>query len=113
MLGPSLLGFAELLGDHIRAHEYLVHPWPDNSTPATRLTFLTGQNDLRVSIQQHAVPGLLGVRLQPRGQVHAVVDPGVGGALLGAGVAGHHFAERNAYADADADGCLRFSPASS
>ena len=101
MLGPSLLGFAELLGDHIRAHEYLVHPWPDNSTPATRLTFLTGQNDLRVSIQQHAVPVLLAVRLQSRGQVHGVVDAGVSGSLLGAGVGGHHFAGRNAYADAD------------
>ena len=59
------------------------------------------QNGLRVSNQQHAVPVLLGVRLQSRGQVHGVADAGVSGSLLGAGVGGHHFAGRNAYADAD------------
>ena len=111
MLGPSLLGLAEVPGDRIRAHEDRVHLLPANSTPATRLTFLMEQNGLRVSIQQHAVPALLGVRLQSRGQVHGVADAGVSGSLLGAGVGGRHFAGRNAYADADR--LLRFSPAPS
>ncbi len=33
--GP-LAGLAELLGDRIREYEDRAHPWPDNSTPATR-----------------------------------------------------------------------------
>ena len=41
-----LAGLAELLGDRIRAYEDRVHPWPDNSTPATRLAFLMEQHGL-------------------------------------------------------------------
>ena len=44
-----LAGLAELLGDRIREYEDRVHPWPEDSTPATRLAFLMEQHGLRQS----------------------------------------------------------------
>ena len=46
--GP-LGGLADLLGDRIYEYENRVHPWPDTSTPATRLAFLMEQHGLRQS----------------------------------------------------------------
>lgn len=43
----ALSGLADLLGDRIREYEDRAHPWPDNSTPATRLAFLMEQHGLR------------------------------------------------------------------
>mmetsp|Transcript_21119 Transcript_21119/g.81985 ORF Transcript_21119/g.81985 Transcript_21119/m.81985 type:complete len:520 (-) Transcript_21119:321-1880(-) len=54
----------------------------------------------RGGVEQHCVAGQLGVRLQPRGDVHGVADAGVGRAAAGAGVAGHHIAAGHADADA-------------
>ena len=42
-------GLAALLGDRIYEYENRVHPWPDSSTPATRLAFLMEQHGLRQS----------------------------------------------------------------
>ena len=36
-----------LVAERIREYEGRVHPWPDNSTPASRLAFLMGQHGLR------------------------------------------------------------------
>ena len=47
-LGP-LGGLVSLLADRIREYENRVHPWPDSSTPATRLAFLMEQHGLRQS----------------------------------------------------------------
>ena len=44
-----LAGLAELLGVRIREYEDRVHPWPDDSTPASRLAFLMEQHGLRQS----------------------------------------------------------------
>lgn len=44
-----LAGLVALLGDRIREYESRVHPWPNNSTPATRLAFLMEQHGLRQS----------------------------------------------------------------
>ena len=38
-----------LVADRIREYEAAAHPWPDNSTPATRLAFLMEQHGLRQS----------------------------------------------------------------
>lgn len=46
--GP-LSGLAALLGDRIYEYENQVHPWPDASTPVTRLAFLMEQHGLRQS----------------------------------------------------------------
>ncbi|WP_281984412.1 helix-turn-helix domain-containing protein [Azonexus hydrophilus] len=35
-----------LVADRIREYEDRVHPWPDNSTPASRLAFLMGSHGL-------------------------------------------------------------------
>ncbi len=42
-------GLAALLGGRIYEYENRVHPWPDGSTPATRLAFLMEQHGLRQS----------------------------------------------------------------
>lgn len=42
-------GLIELVGGRIRDYEVRVHPWPDNSTPATRLAFLMAQQGLNQS----------------------------------------------------------------
>ncbi|MBK7002779.1 MAG: transcriptional regulator [Burkholderiaceae bacterium] len=44
--GP-LGGLAALLAERIHAYEARVHPWPDSSTPASRLVFLMEQHGLR------------------------------------------------------------------
>ena len=44
-----LAGLMELLADRIRAYEDQKHPWPDHSTPASRLAFLMEQHGLRQS----------------------------------------------------------------
>lgn len=36
-----------LVAERIREYEDRVHPWPDNSTPASRLAFLMEQHGLR------------------------------------------------------------------
>ncbi|MCF8167425.1 MAG: transcriptional regulator [Rhodoferax sp.] len=36
-----------LVAERIREYEGRVHPWPDNSTPASRLAFLMEQHGLR------------------------------------------------------------------
>ena len=46
--GP-LSGLVDLVADRIREYENRVHPWPDTSTPATRLAFLMEQLGLRQS----------------------------------------------------------------
>jgi HTH-type transcriptional regulator/antitoxin HigA len=38
-----------LVADRIREYEAAAYPWPDNSTPATRLAFLMEQHGLRQS----------------------------------------------------------------
>jgi HTH-type transcriptional regulator/antitoxin HigA len=42
-----LSGLVALIADRIRAYEDRAHPWPDTSTPATRLAFLMEQHGLR------------------------------------------------------------------
>lgn len=42
-------GLVDLVADRIREYEDRVHPWPDTSTPATRLAFLMEQHGLRQS----------------------------------------------------------------
>ena len=44
--GP-LSGLVDLVADRVREYEDRVHPWPDTSTPATRLAFLMEQHGLR------------------------------------------------------------------
>lgn len=44
--GP-MSGLVDLVADRIREYEDRVHPWPDTSTPATRLAFLMEQHGLR------------------------------------------------------------------
>jgi HTH-type transcriptional regulator/antitoxin HigA len=44
--GP-LSGLVDLVADRIREYENRAHPWPDTSTPATRLAFLMEQHGLR------------------------------------------------------------------
>ncbi len=44
--GP-LIGLVDLIADRIREYEDRAHPWPDTSTPATRLAFLMEQHGLR------------------------------------------------------------------
>ena len=44
--GP-MAGLLALLADRIRAYEDQKHPWPDHSTPASRLAFLMEQHGLR------------------------------------------------------------------
>ncbi len=44
--GP-MSGLVDLVADRIREYEDRVHPWPDASTPATRLAFLMEQHGLR------------------------------------------------------------------
>jgi HTH-type transcriptional regulator/antitoxin HigA len=44
--GP-LSGLVDLVADRIREYEDRAHPWPDTSTPATRLAFLMEQHGLR------------------------------------------------------------------
>ena len=39
----------DLVADRIREYEDQAHPWPDTSTPATRLAFLMEQHGLRQS----------------------------------------------------------------
>ena len=46
--GP-LAGLMELLADRIRAYEDQTQPWPNHSTPASRLAFLMEQHGLRQS----------------------------------------------------------------
>ena len=46
--GP-MAGLLSLLADRIRAYEDQAHPWPDQSTPASRLGFLMEQHGLRQS----------------------------------------------------------------
>lgn len=46
--GP-LGALVALVADRIRAYEDRVHPWPDSSTPASRLAFLMAQHGLRQS----------------------------------------------------------------
>jgi HTH-type transcriptional regulator/antitoxin HigA len=49
-LDASPLGaLVALIGDRIRAYEDRRHPWPDASTPASRLAFLMTQHGLRQS----------------------------------------------------------------
>jgi HTH-type transcriptional regulator/antitoxin HigA len=40
-------GLLDLVSDRIREYEDRVHPWPDTSTPATRLAFLMDQHNLK------------------------------------------------------------------
>jgi HTH-type transcriptional regulator/antitoxin HigA len=44
--GSPVSGLAALIGDRIYEYENRVHPWPDTSTPATRLAFLMDQHGL-------------------------------------------------------------------
>lgn len=46
--GP-LGALVALIADRIRAYEDRAHPWPDKSTPASRLAFLMSQHGLRQS----------------------------------------------------------------
>lgn len=39
----------DIVAQRIKAYEDRLHPWPDASTPATRLTFLMDQHGLRQS----------------------------------------------------------------
>jgi len=41
-----LNGLVDLVADRIREYEDRAHPWPDTSTPATRLAFLMEQHGL-------------------------------------------------------------------
>jgi HTH-type transcriptional regulator/antitoxin HigA len=43
----ALSGLVDLVADRIREYEDRAHPWPDSSTPATRLAFLMEQHGLR------------------------------------------------------------------
>lgn len=42
-----VFALVDLVADRIREYENRVHPWPDDSTPATRLAFLMEQHGLR------------------------------------------------------------------
>ena len=45
----AMAGLLALLADRIRVYEDQAHPWPDHSTPASRLAFLMQQHGLRQS----------------------------------------------------------------
>ena len=45
----AMAGLLALLADRIRTYEEQAHPWPDHSTPASRLAFLMQQHGLRQS----------------------------------------------------------------
>lgn len=45
----SMGGLVDLVAGRIREYEDRIHPWPDTSTPATRLAFLMEQHGLRQS----------------------------------------------------------------
>lgn len=47
--GSPLAGLLPLLADRIREYEDRVHPWPDNSSPATVLATLMQSHGLRQS----------------------------------------------------------------
>jgi HTH-type transcriptional regulator / antitoxin HigA len=47
--GHPLEGLVGLLADRIRAYEAKTHPWPDSSSPATVLTYLMQEHQLRQS----------------------------------------------------------------
>lgn len=42
-----IFNLVALVAERVREYEGRVHPWPDNSTPASRLTFLMEQHGLR------------------------------------------------------------------
>lgn len=44
-----VFALVDLVADRIREYEDRVHPWPDTSTPATRLAFLMDQHGLKQS----------------------------------------------------------------
>src|SRR5439155_509317 len=50
-------------------------------------------------VDQYRVLGHLGERFEPGSQVYGVADAGVGCALVGSGVSGHHLAGGDAYAN--------------
>ena len=43
----ALVALVALVAERIRKYEGRVHPWPENSTPASRLAFLMEQHGLR------------------------------------------------------------------
>lgn len=47
--GGPMSGLVDLIADRIREYEDRTHPWPETSTPATRLAFLMDQHGLRQS----------------------------------------------------------------
>lgn len=47
--GSPLGGLIELVAARIRDYEARMHPWPDESTPASRLAFLMEQHGLKQS----------------------------------------------------------------
>jgi HTH-type transcriptional regulator/antitoxin HigA len=47
--GNPLGGLIELVAERIREYEARMHPWPDDSTPASRLAFLMEQHGLKQS----------------------------------------------------------------
>lgn len=42
-----IFALVDIVAQHIKAYEDRLHPWPDSSTPATRLAFLMDQHGLR------------------------------------------------------------------
>ena len=44
-----IFGLVSIVAERIREYESRLHPWPDASTPATRLAFLIEQHQLRQS----------------------------------------------------------------
>lgn len=44
-----VFALAGLVSERVREYESRVHPWPQSSTPASRLAFLMQQHDLRQS----------------------------------------------------------------
>lgn len=44
-----IFGLVDLVAQRIKEYEIKLHPWPDASTPATRLAFLMDQHGLRQS----------------------------------------------------------------
>ena len=44
-----IFALVDIVAQHIKAYEDRLHPWPDTSTPATRLAFLMDQHGLRQS----------------------------------------------------------------
>ena len=66
---------------------------------------ISAQSAARRGVDQDCAPGDLRMRLETRCKIHGVADASVGGAFIGARVACHHLARRNANADAN----LRFA----